>query len=445
MGYIRGMTAHPSPRSSLLGLSLLWLWACAPQEPNLPPFRPPEPRQAVVISLRGEAFVYREAAWKELTPGDLLESTDTIRVADRSRVDLQIGRSAVLSLQENTLFRLEEVDWTLERASLGGNLEAGTVIAKVQRLAGGSNVQLRSGSVAAGVRGTEFLLQRTRDQVIAAVSTGELAVRTGETTEPLALPSGTEVAVRLGAAAAARPQPLSDSLREAIARGTQTDFLPLGEETLHLTRFLVRTIPADADILMGDRVMGRGVWGGVIKTGNQLYLKIQKGGYVSRELVVEAREGVNPVYVVELEPLSPEERWDPALPQGPTPEELLRLQEATLAALRSRNQELEAGLRQQTERERELTRRVETLAAESADLNARLNRALQERGQLQSQVQTLTQERDQRARELEAARRDLAASRAQLNNLIEAREAEQRATNEVIRQLRDQLNQRGGN
>lgn len=421
------------------GLFAISFFSCAPVTTGLPKFQPPGPNQVVVSSLRGEVYVLRQDSWVELLPGDLVGPQDLLRVTARSQVELQLGNGAILSLQENTLFRMEEIEWSLEKSLLKGNLEAGTVISKVHKLAQGTDLRIRSGGVSAGVRGTEFLVRRTPNEVLTAVASGE--VRVALNAQELDLDAGKEVAVHLTASSLPTPAPLSDSLREALARGTQFEFLPLDEEALKLVRFLIRTIPTDADIVMGERIVGRGVWGGVIKAGNQLTLQVRKGGYHPRELVVDAREDSNPVYTVELQPLSPEQIWDQSDNQVPTPEELLRLQEASLAALRSKNQELEAGMRQMSERERELARRTETLALEAADLNNRLNKALQERSQLQNQVQALTLERDQRTRELETARRDLANSRTQLNNLIEARESEQKATNELIRQLRDQLEQ----
>ncbi len=431
------------PKFLPLIIGILWMpfMSCAPAGTNLPGFQAPGRNQIVVSSIRGEAFVFREDKWVEIIPGDLLGPQDLLRVTARSQLQLQLGKGAILSLMENTLFRLDEIEWSGERSLLRGNLEVGTVVSKVNKLARGSDINLRSATVSLGVRGTEFLLRRTQNEVLSAVASGEVSVKVGELGQEVLLGSGKEVAVNLTTPSLPTPVPLSDSLRETIARETQFDFLPLDEEGLKLVRFLVRTIPTDADIFMGDRALGRGIWGGVIKAGNQLVLQVRKGGYRSREVVVDAQEDSNPVYLVELDPLSPQELWEDSESRAPTPEEILRLQEASLAALRSKNQELEAGLRQQTEREKELTRRLESLAAEAADLNSRLNKALQERGQLQTQVQALTQERDQRVRELENMRRDLATSRTQLNNLIEARENEQRATNELIRNLRDQLEQ----
>lgn len=421
---------------------LIWLvLSCAPNTDQLPPYQRPNLQQAIVVTIRGEAFVHRNNEWVPILPGDVLNASDTIRVTARSNLEIQVGRGAILSLQENTLFRLDELNWSAERTLLRGQLDAGTVISKVQKLAQPSEISIRSGAVSAGVRGTEFMLRRLKDELVAAVATGQVELEVGTQREAFSLSSNTEVVVNLQTPTLTPAKPLSNSSREAIARATQLDFLPLDEEALLLTRFLVRTNPPDADIVMGDRIMGRGVWGGIIKVGNQLILKVQKGGYQAKEVVIEAKEGENPIYNVELLPLAPEQTWDEATLQTPNLDELLRNQEATLAALIAKNQEVENRLKQQTELGNELNNRLQNLVVENADLNNRLSRTNQEKNQLQTQLQSVTQERDQRTRELETARRDLAASRAQLNSILEAREAEQRATNELIRQLRDQLEQ----
>lgn len=414
------------------------LLSCAPLDERLAPVSRPGPDQALVVSLRGEVFVQREGGWKALLPGDLVYANEWIRVTARSTAVLQAGGGLILSLQEETLVRLDSLEWSSQELRAEALLEWGTIVSRVRTKGGTAQVRIRSGVVSAGVRGTDFLVRRSDQDVLVAVGSGSVALRSGE--EEVELNEGFEAALPVNTPQRPIPQPLGGVSRERLAQASGLEFLPLDEETLRLVRFLVRTVPPDADIVMGDRIMGRGIWGGVLKEGNELSLVVRKGGYRSQEVVVRALPGENPVTVVTLEPLDPNE-GPGTHPQAPSQEDLLRAQEAALAALRQRSEELERELQDRGGRLQELNQRLNALSAEAAELNARLNRALQERQALQTQIQALTQERDQRQRELEAARRELAAIRAQLNAVIEAREAEQKATNELIRQLREHRSQ----
>ncbi|GEM_PF-4078495 len=422
---------------NLLATSLFFIVMTSCSQPDsLPPTVLPTPNQAMVTSLFGEAFVFKADNWVEILPGDLLAQGDLVRVMARSSLEIQFGTTAVLRIQEKTLIKINLIDLKAESAKIETELSGGQILAKVNQLVGGTDLRVRTGAISMGVRGTEFLVRNLSGKVETAVSSGKV-----EWTGPqgnLLVEAGQQASAAIEQTETPLPEDLSQTNREALAMTSQMNFLPFDEETLILVRFLVRTLPPDADIVMGDRIMGRGTWGGVIKSGNELELRVEKGGYATQSLTVKAEEGINPVYLVELEPLAPDTILESSLQNGPTPEELLRLQEATLVALQTRTQAIEGELNSAARKEEVLNTRLAELSAEGADLSRRLSKESSDRMALERQLSSVTTQRDQIQRDIEQTRRQLTSSQTQLESVISAREAEQKATNELIRQLREQ-------
>jgi len=116
----------------------------------------PEYRQAMITFISGDVFRLENGEWIYAEIGDFLEKDDSIQVETDSFCEIQFGDRAVVRVEEDTELFLSSVFMKPGEARIGINLAVGSILCKVQKLTDTEKFNVRTQSVACGVRGTEF-------------------------------------------------------------------------------------------------------------------------------------------------------------------------------------------------------------------------------------------------------------------------------------------------
>ena len=144
---------------------------------ELPPVETPALDEGIIAYISGEVDIADESGWFPAEIGDLISPSDRIRTAADSSCEIQFGRIAVISLQENTEIDISRINLTPESSKVGIAMAAGTVLSKVQKLSGADSFSVRTQSAVCGVRGTEFSVTTDASgQSVFAVREGSVAI-----------------------------------------------------------------------------------------------------------------------------------------------------------------------------------------------------------------------------------------------------------------------------
>ncbi len=129
---------------------------------------------ALVVFASGMVEKERDGVVSVLDIGDTVMRDDTIRVGGDGLVELQIGNSATMMLEENTVAVLERLLNTADSMKVQTQVLEGTVLAKVDGMREADRFSVRTRSTVAGVRGTQFVVESLPD------GSGRVAVGTGK-------------------------------------------------------------------------------------------------------------------------------------------------------------------------------------------------------------------------------------------------------------------------
>ncbi len=144
---------------------------------DLSPVETPEYRQALITFMSGDVFKLENGEWIYVEIGDLLEENDSIKVDIDSFCEIQFGDRAVIRVEENTELALNTVALKPGDAKIGIELITGLVICKVQKLADDDRFNVKTPSVACGVRGTQFSVKvESGADTVLAVKKGAVAI-----------------------------------------------------------------------------------------------------------------------------------------------------------------------------------------------------------------------------------------------------------------------------
>ncbi len=168
---------------ALLFLSLLFL-GCGQEtdqpEPAAQPVAISEPEEppaaaleAVIVFTIGEVAIGQGNSWYDAEIGVVLEPDAVIRVGAASYCELQLGSLAVVRVDADTALAVASLSEPGSPEAAAINLERGTVASKVRRIIGTESFEVRTATVTAGVRGTEFVVtQQGPGETVVAVQDG---------------------------------------------------------------------------------------------------------------------------------------------------------------------------------------------------------------------------------------------------------------------------------
>lgn len=131
--------------------------------------------ECTVIMIQGEVTIN---SGDLLAVGDTIQQNDTIRTMKDSLAEIEIGDGSVIRVEANSELAFNNLFDDGETKSTELFLAAGKVFAKPEKLEGDSSFEVKTETVTAGVRGTEFVVSISDDKKIQiAVREGKVAVK----------------------------------------------------------------------------------------------------------------------------------------------------------------------------------------------------------------------------------------------------------------------------
>src|SRR5258708_11347555 len=112
----------------------------------------------------GDVFVNRDASQIKAGPGTTVESGDSIRVGLSSSAPIRLSDESIISLRQNTIFRLDEYSYSGQadgnEKSFFSLLKGGfrTVTGAIGRLHSREKYQVRTATSTIGIRGTHYVV-----------------------------------------------------------------------------------------------------------------------------------------------------------------------------------------------------------------------------------------------------------------------------------------------
>ena len=135
--------------------------------------------QCLVTLIDGEVYLIDEnyKNISELKVGINVDEKDIIKTGKDASLELQLGDDSLIRVKENSILQIVKLfkDNELEQTEI--KLVLGKILAKPKDLTEGSSFEIKTKSVTAGVRGTEFTVVKTEEGVTKiAVNEGEVSV-----------------------------------------------------------------------------------------------------------------------------------------------------------------------------------------------------------------------------------------------------------------------------
>ena len=170
-----GKPAAPAPAGTAGTTPAAAAPAPSPQSPQPAPAAPSLPAEVIFTS--GEVQAEKQGTWTDLEIGAKLAKGDSVKVGPASECQLKFASMAVVSIRENTQVTIDALALNDSTSQVKLGLQAGTVLSKVKKLAGGDTYAVRTQTAVGGVRGTEFGVTVTpQGSTLVSVKEGTVAV-----------------------------------------------------------------------------------------------------------------------------------------------------------------------------------------------------------------------------------------------------------------------------
>jgi hypothetical protein len=136
----------------------------------------PQLDHAMITFVTGDAWLARDGEEFLADIGDYLQPEEELRV-ETGYAELQAGTLGSIRVRENSVIRLDDIVLDPAGQSLDLRVVSGSVLNKVNRLAGNESYEVRTETAVMGVRGTEFGVDvNTSTGTRVAVREGRVAV-----------------------------------------------------------------------------------------------------------------------------------------------------------------------------------------------------------------------------------------------------------------------------
>lgn len=139
-------------------------------------------RAVLLTFAAGNVTVQRAGKDENARVGMPLYSQDTVVTEAGAKADIQLSEGAAVRIEENTTVKIEKLK-VLENGNTDDNLnlKAGSIYSKIAKMPAGSGYTVKTPTVTAGVRGTEFLTSTSADgETEVAVTAGKVEVGSGD-------------------------------------------------------------------------------------------------------------------------------------------------------------------------------------------------------------------------------------------------------------------------
>jgi hypothetical protein len=271
-------------------------------------FKAPAESEALVTYTSGDVFIFRDNNWKTVEIGGLLKANDYIETFNNSFCDVQVGDRLIFSVQENTVVRLWEVLQASDKIQSECEVLVGSLLCKVEKLAGSEKVQVRTGSRLFAVRGTEFLVVRQNGEIACAVKGGRVAVvRSKDGTVESLVATGQAVQIDEATGRVGSLIGLSAARFIMLEKLSSVKYINTAkEEEAKLVKIAFEVSPGDAAIYIEGKLVGYGSYAGIYTAGTQLPITLKRPGYKDASFPISVKQFDNRIYMFKLELETPE-------------------------------------------------------------------------------------------------------------------------------------------
>jgi outer membrane protein assembly factor BamB len=147
-------------------------------------------QEGFVTFLSGDAEVRhaQEQAWLVLDVDDSVIGNDRVKTGQESFCEVQFTEFGIIRIQQETEVLLKSIFLKEEKNKVRVKLDKGNLLCKIDKLSKGEEFQVETGTVLAGVRGTEFMVREIQGgKTVVAVNEGSVAVVPSEIAEKITL------------------------------------------------------------------------------------------------------------------------------------------------------------------------------------------------------------------------------------------------------------------
>ena len=137
----------------------------------------PVHNEGIISFITGDVFLLKDNEENYAEIGDTIAEHDIIRTGVDGLCEIQIGTTAIISLQENTYFSLSTISLQSEGNRVKAKVISGMAAFKINKLLDKDRFTIDTPTMACGVRGTLFLVKVADDHITEiAVTEGKVAV-----------------------------------------------------------------------------------------------------------------------------------------------------------------------------------------------------------------------------------------------------------------------------
>lgn len=142
----------------------------------LPQVLTAEKAVAVVMYASGERAHIQGGQSVDLEPQDLIRPGDEIETGADGRVNLQCSTGIIFQIGPSSHIKVSDLVSDPGQDSIFIRLELGTLSSVVSRGSGAQNMEIRTPTAVANVRGTEFIIEAEEEETNVMVQEGEVEV-----------------------------------------------------------------------------------------------------------------------------------------------------------------------------------------------------------------------------------------------------------------------------
>lgn len=200
---------------------------------------------AVATFVVGTVEAERQGERFPVEIGAPLESRDTLITGEGAYIEVQLGDIATLRVEASTRVTLEQIIIAQAASRLQVRVDSGSVLARVDKLASGETMRIRTANSVAGVRGTQFRVE------VAESGADRVSVREGAVS---IVPVTPQVSRLLDAVAAEPAAQATDSTGEILPPAPSEE-AEVANDTLAVLEAIGTVVEPDQEIEIDAQVV----------------------------------------------------------------------------------------------------------------------------------------------------------------------------------------------
>ncbi|MCK5250572.1 MAG: FecR domain-containing protein [Spirochaetaceae bacterium] len=300
-----------------------------PKAAEAPPL--PKRQTAVITHVAGPVYVIRGDETLPAYPGEELQPGDIVKVTEGAVAQVQLADKGSALLGSDTLVRFMKLTGADHKLDLRTEILTGSLSYKVKKLDDSENIVIEVDGTEYEVRGTEFVIEKSKDGTILIVGEGEVQV-TGDVEGGKVFVGPDEQLVIRKGEEGARVEETSEENRIRLSSAAPMPAMPFGYEDAPMAMLVeIITYPPDSDIYIDGLKTGKGEFHGLLPEGTTIDIRIRRRGFKDYSFKLTANS--DQYIEIHLVPSGLEETLAEKLPENPNLARLRADYERRLAEL----------------------------------------------------------------------------------------------------------------